>query len=272
MADPNLITMRSDKNSFLLFEEMDSNLLQLKELITEFNVFVDNIFQNHVADFASFAYDYEQYKTTLNNDLLRYAKKNEANTFTNSNEFTGTVVLTGETIANDLTMVSGEINNTPIGQSNPSTAHFTHLSATDSVLFNAARSLRLPIWSTATRPDAEASMIGFNTDTGEFEGHNGDEWASVGGSRIEVDSNTNANLYPIFVDSTSGTAKVVHVDDQKLKYNPQQAQLTSNWFITPTVVDSNSVIPAGFSTVTGDKELAPGVTVEIEPGAQWVIA
>ncbi len=277
MANPDNIVLRSDKDSFLLFEEMDQNLLELRDLITEFNAFVDNIFTNHVAAFNGLVSEFEAYKLTVDERFLGTVNLDDFNVFTNSNIFESNVSLNGNTVAENLQIKKGSINDAPIGTSKPASGAFTSLTSTSlqstgAISFQAADSLRLPIWTTLTRPPANSSMIGFNSDTGEFEGHNGVEWASVGGSRIEIDTNSNVNLYPLFVDSTSGTAKVVNVDDQNLTYNPKQAQLSTGWFLSKIDVTENTIIPDGYVAVTGMKRIADDVTVTVEDGAIWTIA
>lgn len=308
MADPNNITLRSDKSSFLLFEEMDANLLELKDLILEFNTFVSVNFANHVSDFNQLVLDFTDYQTEVANEFLTTVKLDSFNTFTNTNVFNSDVQLNGNSSATNLNISGGSINDTPIGASVASSAKFTtlesstisasggslnnvrigefvqsdaafsNLSSLGSVLFDGADLLKLPIWTTLTRPSPGASTIGFNSDTGEFEGHNGIEWSSVGGSTIVSDSTTNSNLYPVFVDSSSGTAKEINVDENSFNYNPSLKQLTigtpyasNGIFMHSAIITQSVTIGPGTRGISTYITIADGVDVTVDDDGIWTI-
>lgn len=167
----------------------------------------------------------------------------------------------------------GNIDGTAIGATSPSTGKFTNLEASGTVEFTSTGAMRIPSGQTADRPDGEEAFLRFNKTSAEFEGHNGVEWSSVGGSKIEQDSTTASSLYPVFVDSTSGTAKVVNVDDTKLTYNPAKGELKSDYLISESgivmmkrVITKDTVIPSGYTAVVTEMEVGLGVSFEVAPG------
>ena len=76
MANPNNVTLRSEKGSFLSFEEMDLNLTELQNLINEYNAFTNNTYSNFVStqqnlntSFNQFMVDQNSFNTTLAQDV-----------------------------------------------------------------------------------------------------------------------------------------------------------------------------------------------------------
>lgn len=195
----------------------------------------------------------------------------------NSPTFTGTVGgITKAMVGLD------NVDNTADADKPISTATQTALEAkapVESPTFTGA--VEVPTWTTATRPTTgggENNYLGFNTDTDEFEGWNGVEWASVGGSKIEVEDTTDAEYFPLFVDATTGTAKVVNVDDQNLTYNPATKRLsaplptaTNGVFISSATITGDVVIGAGERGLSIDAELADGASLTIEDGGVYVV-
>jgi hypothetical protein len=120
----------------------------------------------------------------------------------------------------------------------------------------------------------------FNTDLNEFEGYNGTAWASVGGSAISNDTTTATDLFPTFVDATTGTAANVYTSNDQLLYKPSTGELKSKGLVATNgivlnaqVISEDSVIPAGFNAGSvGPVEIAAGVDVDIADGSQWYIA
>jgi hypothetical protein len=119
----------------------------------------------------------------------------------------------------------------------------------------------------------------FNTDSNEFEGYNGTAWSSVGGSAISDDVATTTELYPIFVDATTGTAANVYVSDGKLGYTPSTGELSASQLVASNgivvnsaTVTANYTIPVGSNaTSAGPMEVASGAEVTVSAGSVWVI-
>ena len=69
MANPNNITLRSEKGSFLTFEEMDLNLTELQNQIYEYNQFLVNDFNPLEADHNDLRLEWSDYQVTINDRL-----------------------------------------------------------------------------------------------------------------------------------------------------------------------------------------------------------
>lgn len=55
-------------------------------------------------------------------------------------------------------------------------------------------SVKVPAGTTAQQPTGVAGMFRFNSETGQFEGHNGTEWGAIGGSGTDQYARTLAYL------------------------------------------------------------------------------
>jgi hypothetical protein len=134
-----------------------------------------------------------------------------------------------------------------------------------------------------TEAQRDGSPLGgylrFNTDTNEFEGYNGTAWSSVGGSAISDDVTTATELYPVFVDATTGTAANVFVSDGKLGYTPSTGELSASQLVASNGIVVNSAtitadytIPVGSNAMSaGEIEIAAGVEVTVSANSTWVI-
>jgi hypothetical protein len=153
---------------------------------------------------------------------------------------------------------------------------FTALADAD---FDSTGAIKLPVGADTDRPTPAAGMLRFNSDSDEFEGYNGTAWASVGGSAISDDVATTTELYPIFVDATTGTAANVYVSDGKLGYTPSTGELSASQLVASNgivvnsaTVTANYTIPVGSNaTSAGPMEVASGAEVTVSAGSVWVI-
>ena len=92
----------------------------------------------------------------------------------------------------------------------------------------------------------------FNTDTNEFEGYNGTAWSSVGGSAITNDTTTATDLFPAFLDATTGTAADIFTSDAKLLYKPSTGELKSEVLVATNGIFVNN------ATISEDQTIAAG--------------
>jgi hypothetical protein len=139
------------------------------------------------------------------------------------------------------------------------------------------------ILPSGTEAQRDAAPLGgylrFNTDLDEFEGYNGTAWASVGGSAISNDTATTTDLYPTFVDATTGTALNIFTSNAKLLYKPSTGELKSEVLVAQNgiVVNSATVsedytIEAGFNASSaGPISVDDGVTVTVSAGSVWTV-
>jgi hypothetical protein len=125
-----------------------------------------------------------------------------------------------------------------------------------------------------------SGYLRFNTEANEFEGNNGTEWGAIGGgAEISDDTTTATELYPIFVDATTGTASAVFVSDGKLGYTPSTGELSASQLVASNgivvnsaTVTANYTIPVGSNaTSAGPIEIDDGVEVTVSAGSVWVI-
>jgi hypothetical protein len=122
-------------------------------------------------------------------------------------------------------------------------------------------------------------MLRFNTTTTEFEGYNGTAWASVGGSAISNDTATATNLYPAFLNATTGTAANIYTGNAYLLYKPSTGEfqtrvpVASNGIVVNSLTVATSyTIGAGYSGMsTGPVSISGGAVVTISSGSRWVV-
>lgn len=153
------------------------------------------------------------------------------------------------------------------------------LTVTQDSTFSSTGALKISSGTTAQRPSGTAGQLRFNTTTNEFEGYNGTAWASVGGSAISNDTTTASNLYPIFVNATTGTAANVFTSNAKYLYNPatgalQAPELVANngMLVHANTVTANYDIPANYNAIAaGPVSVASGVTVTVPSGSNWTV-
>lgn len=145
--------------------------------------------------------------------------------------------------------------------------------------FNSTGALKIPVGTVAQRPTPAAGMLRFNDDTDEFEGYNGTAWASVGGSAIMNDTTTSTDVYPAFLNATSGTAANIYTSNAKLLYKPSTGEFKSPELVATNgiVVNSQTVtadytIPSGSNAMSaGAVAVASGITVTVSSGSVWTI-
>jgi hypothetical protein len=146
--------------------------------------------------------------------------------------------------------------------------------------FTSTGAVKLSAGTTAQRPNpAKPGHIRINIDTDEFEGFNGTEWASVGGSAISDDVTTATELYPVFVDATTGTAADVFVSDGKLGYTPSTGELSASQLVASNgivvnsaTITANYTIPSGSNASSaGPIEVDSGVEVTVSAGSVWTV-
>ena len=148
------------------------------------------------------------------------------------------------------------------------------------VITAASGSEILPTGSTAQRDVSPAAgYLRFNTTSTEFEGYNGTAWSSVGGSAISNDTTTATNLYPAFLNATTGTATAIFTGNANYLYKPSTGELSvrapiaSNGLVlNSSTVSSSYTIATGFNaTSCGPITVSGGVVVTISAGQRWAV-
>jgi hypothetical protein len=138
----------------------------------------------------------------------------------------------------------------------------------------------LPTGTTAERDAVpSAGFLRFNTTSTEFEGYNGTAWSSVGGSAITNDTTTATNLYPAFLNATTGTATAIFTGNANYLYKPSTGELSvrapiaSNGLVlNSSTVSSSYTIATGFNaTSCGPITVSGGVVITISAGQRWAV-
>ena len=186
-------------------------------------------------------------------------------------------------IATNLTglpLTTGVTGTLPIanGGTNAVTAAAAKVSL--AVISAATGSEILPTGTTAERDvSPSAGFLRFNTTSTEFEGYNGTAWSSVGGSAITNDTTTATNLYPAFLNATTGTATAIFTGNANYLYKPSTGELSvrapiaSNGLVlNSSTVSSSYTIATGFNaTSCGPITISGGVVVTISAGQRWAV-
>ena len=139
----------------------------------------------------------------------------------------------------------------------------------------------LPAGTEAQRDGAPLSgYLRFNTETAQFEGYDGTAWGSIGGgAEISDDTTTATELYPVFVDATTGAATNVYVSDGKLSFTPSTGELQATVLVAQNglvvnsmTVSANYTVDTGFSASSvGPITVNSGVAITVNSGSRWVV-
>lgn len=148
-------------------------------------------------------------------------------------------------------------------------------------IFSGTQAVLLPKGNNTTeRPGTPVSgMLRYNTTINEFEGYNGTAWASVGGSAISNDTTTASDLYPTFVDATTGTALDIYTSNAQYLFKPSTGELkvkapvaSNGILVNATTMTANYTIATGTNGLSvGPFTIASGVVLTIDSGQRHLI-
>jgi hypothetical protein len=151
---------------------------------------------------------------------------------------------------------------------------------TGGLIVSGTNSVTVPNGTTAERDGTPASgMLRFNVDSDEFEGYNGTAWASVGGSAITNDTSTSSDLFPTFVDATTGTASELFTSNAQYLFKPSTGELkvkapvaSNGIVVNADTMTSNYTIDSGTNGLSvGPFTIDSGVTLTIASGQRHLI-
>ena len=151
---------------------------------------------------------------------------------------------------------------------------------TGGLIVSGTNSVTVPNGTTAERDGTPASgMLRFNSDSDEFEGYNGTAWASVGGSAITNDTSTSSDLFPTFVDATTGTASELFTSNAQYLFKPSTGELkvkapvaSNGIVVNADTMTSNYTIDSGTNGLSvGPFTISGGVSLTIAAGQRHLI-
>lgn len=150
---------------------------------------------------------------------------------------TTTGLLKQRNAANSAWVTIGTLGTTNWGLATTASPSFTGTATfAGDVALSGTGYLDIPAGTTAQRPASPNSgMIRFNTTLGQYEGHNGTAWSSIGGG------------------ATGGGADTVFLENSNT--------VTTNY----TLTTNKNAVSAGPVTINA------GITVTVPSGASWVI-
>jgi len=148
-------------------------------------------------------------------------------------------------------------------------------------VFSGTQAVLIPKGNDTTeRPGTPVSgMLRYNTTINEFEGYNGTAWASVGGSAINNDTSTATDLFPTFVDATTGTALELFTSNAQYLFKPSTGELkvkapvaANGIVVNADTMTSNYTIDSGTNGLSvGPFTISGGVSLTIAAGQRHLI-
>ena len=152
---------------------------------------------------------------------------------------------------------------------------------TGGLIVSGTNSITVPNGTTAQRDGTPASgMLRFNSNTNEFEGYDGTAWGEIGGgSAISNDTSTASDLFPIYVDATTGTAADVYTSNAQYLFKPSTGELkvkapvaSNGILVNADEMTSNYTIDSGTNGLSvGPFTISGGVSLTIAAGQRHLI-
>jgi hypothetical protein len=155
---------------------------------------------------------------------------------------------------------------------------------TGGLIVSGTNSVTVPNGTTAQRDGTPASgMLRFNSNTNEFEGYDGTAWGEIGGggggSTISNDTSTASDLFPIYVDATTGTAANVYTSNAQYLFKPSTGELkvkapvaSNGIVVNADTMTSNYTIDSGTNGLSvGPFTISGGVSLTIASGQRHLI-
>jgi len=244
--------------------------------------------------------------------LTGYLKGNGSSAFTGvanipNTDITGLGTMSTQN-ANNVAITGGSINGTTIGASSANTGVFTQLdvdnirldgntisttntngnltttaNGTGYYIYSGTQAVLVPKGNNTTeRPGTPVTgMLRYNTTSDEFEGYSGSSpaWKSVGGAAITNDTTTASDLYPAYLNATTGTASTVFTSNAQYLFKPSTGELKvkapvaqNGILVNATTMTSNYTIATGTNGLSvGPFTIDSGVTLTIDSGQRHLI-
>jgi hypothetical protein len=221
--------------------------------------------------------------TIINIDNIQIDGNTISSTDTNGNinlspNGTGSVV-----INTDLDVDNVNVNGNTISTTNTNGNLTFTANGTGYYVFSGTQAAQVPAGNNTTeRPGTPVvGMLRYNNTSNEFEGYSGSSpaWKSVGGAAISNDTSTSTDVYPAFVDATTGTASTLYTSNAKLLYKPSTGELkvtapvaANGILVNATTMTANYTIATGTNGLSvGPFTIDSGVTLTINSGQRHLI-
>jgi hypothetical protein len=102
---------------------------------------------------------------------------------------------------------------------------------------------------------------------------------AAAGVSITNDTSTATDVYPAFLNTTSGTASTIYTGNAKLLYKPSTGELKSEVpvaqngiFVNAQTIDTSYTIASTFNGLSaGPVTVDSGVTVTVSSGSAWTV-
>jgi hypothetical protein len=99
------------------------------------------------------------------------------------------------------------------------------------------------------------------------------------GATLLNDISTATNLYPLFADTTTGSANTIYTSNSKYLYKPSDGSLTASqvtatngFFVNSNTVSNDYTVAANYNAHSaGPITISSGITVTVASGAVWIV-
>lgn len=177
MANPNNIILRSEKGSFITFEEMDLNLIELRDLITEFNTFLTTSFSNVQSSFNQIQTDWSNFQIAIDDRVVIVEQDiNDINSeqLIQNNRLDS--IESNSVLKNANNIFGGQ------NQFDDLTIFNQIVTFNNDAVFESTNAIKVPVGTEAQRTGTPAvGLFRYNSDTNSFEGYSNTGWGSIGG-------------------------------------------------------------------------------------------
>jgi hypothetical protein len=194
----------------------------------------------------------------------------------------------GVTLGTNSAVTEAQIDNININGNTISTTNTngnltTTANGTGYYIYSGTQAVLVPKGNNTTeRPGTPVTgMLRYNTTSDEFEGYSGSSpaWKSVGGAAITNDTTTASDLYPAYLNATSGTASTVFTSNAQYLFKPSTGELKvkapvaqNGILVNATTMTSNYTIATGTNGLSvGPFTIGSGVVLTIESGQRHLI-
>jgi hypothetical protein len=187
------------------------------------------------------------------------------------------------TVSTQLNVDNIRLDGNTISTTNTNGNLTTTANGTGYYIYSGTQAVLVPKGNNTTeRPGTPVTgMLRYNTTSDEFEGYSGSSpaWKSVGGAAITNDTTTASDLYPAYLNATTGTAATLFTSNAQYLFKPSTGELKvkapvaqNGILVNATTMTSNYTIATGTNGLSvGPFTIDSGVTLTIDSGQRHLI-